>query len=101
MALLHDVCEPLGPFNHGEVIGSILKPFITRDNLFMLTEHGLFQTYFYARHVGLDPDARDKFKADPAYEQTVDSAPNTMRSRSIPTIKTNRLRPSSRWFASS
>lgn len=72
VALLHDVCEPLGPFNHGEVIGSILKPFINRDNLFMLTEHGLFQTYFYARHVGLDPNARDKFKADPAYEQTVE-----------------------------
>ena len=37
IALLHDACERLGPFNHGEVIGSILKPFVSRDNLFMLT----------------------------------------------------------------
>jgi predicted HD phosphohydrolase len=72
VALLHDACERLGPFNHGEVIGSILKPFVSRDNLFMLTQHGLFQTYFYAKHLGLDANARDKFKSDPAYEQTIE-----------------------------
>ena len=38
----------------------------------MLSQHGLFQTYFYARHLGLDPDARDKFKSDPAYAQTIE-----------------------------
>lgn len=68
VARLHDACERLGPFNHGEVIGSILHPFVSRDNYWMLTQHGLFQTYFYARHLGLDPNARDKFKSDPAYE---------------------------------
>ncbi|MBM3551472.1 MAG: phosphohydrolase [Alphaproteobacteria bacterium] len=72
VALLHDSCETLGPFNHGEVIAAILKPFISRDNYFMLAQHGLFQTYFYAAHLGLDPNARDKFKSDPAYEQTVE-----------------------------
>jgi predicted HD phosphohydrolase len=72
VALLHDICEPLGPFNHGEVIASILRPFISRDNWWMLAQHGLFQTYFYARHMGLDPNARDKFKSDPAYERTVE-----------------------------
>ena len=72
VALLHDVTEPLGPFNHGEVIGAILRPFISRDNWWMLTQHGLFQTYFYARHLGLNPNARDKFKSDPAYERTVE-----------------------------
>lgn len=72
VALLHDACETLGPFNHGEVIASILRPFISRDNWWMLTQHGVFQTYFYARHLGLDPNARDKFKSDPAYERTVE-----------------------------
>jgi len=72
VALLHDACEPLGPFNHGEVIAAILRPFVSRDNGWMLTQHGLFQTYFYARHLGLDPNARDKFKSDPAYERTVE-----------------------------
>ena len=72
VALLHDVGEGLGPFNHGEVIAAILKPFISRDNYFMLAHHGLFQTYFFASHFGLDPNARDKFKGDPAYERTVE-----------------------------
>ncbi len=72
VALLHDACESLGPFNHGEVIGAILEPFVTRDNHWMLTKHGLFQTYFYASHLGLDPNARDKFRSDPAYERTVE-----------------------------
>jgi predicted HD phosphohydrolase len=72
VALLHDIGETLGPFNHGEVIASILKPFISRDNYFMLAQHGLFQTYFFAAHLGLDPNARDRYKSDPAYEQTVE-----------------------------
>ena len=72
VALLHDIGESLGPFNHGEVIASILKPFICRSNYFMLQQHGLFQTYFFAAHMGLNPNARDQFKNDPAYERTVE-----------------------------
>jgi len=72
VALLHDATETLGPFNHGEVIASILHPFISRDNHFMLEQHGLFQTYFFASHLGLDPNARDRFKDDPAYDRTVE-----------------------------
>ena len=33
VALLHDACESLGPFNHGEVIGAILKPLSPRQLL--------------------------------------------------------------------
>ena len=72
VALLHDIGESLGPFNHGEVIASILRPFICRDNYFMLQQHGLFQTYFFAAHMGLNPNAREQFKGDPAYERTVE-----------------------------
>ncbi|OAI47981.1 phosphohydrolase [Planctomycetaceae bacterium SCGC AG-212-F19] len=72
VALLHDIGETLGPFNHGEVIAAILRPFISRDNYFMLANHSLFQTYFFAAHFGLDPNVRDRFKGDPAYERTVE-----------------------------
>lgn len=72
VTLFHDICEALGPFNHGEVIAAILKPFISRDNYWMLANHGLFQTYYYAKYFGLDPNARDQFKDDPAYLQTVE-----------------------------
>lgn len=72
VTLFHDICESLGPFNHGEVIASILRPFISRNNHWMLVQHGLFQTYFYGAKLGLDPNARDIYKDDPAYEQTVE-----------------------------
>ncbi|MBT8543463.1 phosphohydrolase [Polynucleobacter paneuropaeus] len=72
VTLFHDICEPLGPFNHGEVIASILRPFISRNNHWMLVQHGLFQTYFYGAKLGLDPNARDTYKDDPAYQQTVE-----------------------------
>ena len=69
-ALLHDIGETLGPFNHGEVVAAILRPFISEANHWMLAHHGLFQTYFYARHLGLDPNARDRFRDSPYYDQT-------------------------------
>src|SRR6202034_2921847 len=62
VALFHDVGESLGPMNHGEVAPSILRPFVSSDHYNLLMYHGLFQTYFYARHLGLDPNARDQFK---------------------------------------
>jgi predicted HD phosphohydrolase len=71
VALFHDVGESLGPLNHGDVAAAILRPFISDDNYWLLAHHPLFQTYFYARHLGIDPNARDKFKGYPAYEKTV------------------------------
>jgi hypothetical protein len=32
----------------------------------------LFQTYIFASHLGLDPNARERFKGDPAYDRTVE-----------------------------
>ena len=72
VALLHDVGEALGPMNHGEIAAAILHPFISEDNYWMLKHHGLFQTYFYASHLGLDPLARDRYKGHPAYDRTVE-----------------------------
>jgi predicted HD phosphohydrolase len=75
-ALFHDVGESLGPMNHGEVAASILHPFISDRNHWMLAHHGLFQTYFYGEHLGLDPNARDAFEGDPNYQYTVDFTTN-------------------------
>jgi len=72
VALFHDVGESLGPLNHGEVAAAILRPFISDDNYWLLAHHGLFQTYFYASHLGLDPHAREQFKGHPAYQKTID-----------------------------
>src|SRR5262249_54758563 len=45
-ALLHDIGESLGPFNHGEVAAAILKPFVSEANHWTLEHHPVFQVYF-------------------------------------------------------
>lgn len=70
VALFHDVGESLGPMNHGEVAAAILHPFISEANHWLLAHHGLFQTYFYGEHLGLDPNARDVYRSSPHYEAT-------------------------------
>ena len=72
VALLHDVGEALGPLNHGEVIASVLHPFISEANHWMLLHHPLFQTYFYGGNVGIDPNGRDAFRDSPYFEQTAE-----------------------------
>jgi hypothetical protein len=42
------------------------------DHYNLLKYRGRFQTYFYARHLGLDPNAREQFKHEPWYQLTVD-----------------------------
>ena len=70
--LLHDTSEALGPFNHGEVIAAILKPFISEANVWMLEKHGIFQTYFYGDKIGIDKNEREKYRGSPYYERTVE-----------------------------
>ena len=72
VALLHDIGESLGPINHGEVAAAILRPFISDNRYNLLKYHPVFQTYFYARHLGLDPNARDQFRNEPWYAMAVD-----------------------------
>jgi len=72
VALLHDVGEALGPLNHGEVIASVLHPFISEANHWMLLHHPLFQTYFYGSHVGIDPNGRDVHRDHPHFARTAE-----------------------------
>jgi len=76
VALVHDIGEALGPINHGEIAAAIMHPFICEDNYNLLRHHGLFQTYFFGAHLGLDPNARDRFKGEPWYQRTVDFCAN-------------------------
>lgn len=71
-ALLHDVAESLGPFNHGEVAAAILRPFISEANYWMLAHHPVFQAYFYGQHLGIDPNERDHYVDSPFYDRTVE-----------------------------
>jgi predicted HD phosphohydrolase len=71
-ALLHDVGEALGPFNHGEIAAAILRPFVSEASYWMLAHHPIFQVYFFGQHIGVDQNERDQFIASPYYDLTVD-----------------------------
>jgi len=71
-ALLHDIGESLGPFNHGDVIASILRPFVSEANHWMLAHHPVFQVYFYGQHLGIDPNERDAYRDSPYYDRTAE-----------------------------
>ncbi len=69
-ALLHDIGDTLGTYNHAEIGAAILKPFVSEDNHWMLEHHGIFQGYYFFHHIGLDRDMREQFRGHQAFEHT-------------------------------
>ncbi len=71
-ALLHDVGDTLGSFNHADVAASILKPFVSAENFWMVEKHGMFQGYFFFHYLGLDRNMREQFRGHPCFEMTAE-----------------------------
>ena len=70
-ALLHDLGDDLAPLNHDSYAASILKPYVREECAWVVQHHGIFQYKYYADKVGLDPEARQKYKDSPHYEAAV------------------------------
>ncbi|TAL00121.1 MAG: phosphohydrolase [Aquabacterium sp.] len=64
-ALLHDIGDTLGSYNHPDIAAAILKPFVSEGHLWMVQHHGIFQGYNFFHYIGLDRHMRDQFKAHP------------------------------------
>lgn len=71
-ALLHDIGDLLAPYNHGELVATMLEPFISQENYWMLKHHTTFQGYYFWDKVGLNKNARDKYKDEPYYDYTIE-----------------------------
>lgn len=71
-ALLHDIGDTLGPTNHADVAATILEPYISEENHWIIKHHGIFQGYYFFHYVGLNRDGRDAFKDHPHYQACVD-----------------------------
>lgn len=69
-ALLHDIGDTLGPYNHAEVAAVILQPFVSKRNHWMVAKHAIFQGYYFFHHLGMDRNLRDKYKDHEYYEYT-------------------------------
>ncbi len=71
-ALLHDIGDTLGAFNHPDIAAAILKPFVSEENLWMVQHHGIFQGHYFFHHLGMDRDMREQFRGHPHFERTAE-----------------------------
>lgn len=71
-ALLHDVGELISPSSHGDIIASILQPYITPKNQWVLKMHEIFQGFHYFDHIaGANKNKRDEWKDHEFYADCV------------------------------
>ena len=70
--LLHDIGDSLAPFNHSQLVASVLRPYVSEKVYWIMLHHGLFQEYYYVHHMGRDRYAREKFKDHQYYQDAID-----------------------------
>ena len=67
-ALIHDIGDNLAPANHAELAATILEPFVSEENYWIVKHHGIFQGYYFFEFLGLDKNMRDKYSDSPYFE---------------------------------
>lgn len=71
-ALLHDIGDTLGSYNHPDIAAAILRPFVSAENLWMVQHHGIFQGYYFFHFLGKDRNERDVFASSPHFARTAE-----------------------------
>jgi len=71
-ALFHDVGYSIGTFAHAGLAASMLEPFVSAENHWMVAHHDTFEGYYFRHHLGQDRNARERFRGHPCFERTAD-----------------------------
>ena len=69
-ALLHDIGDTLGSYNHPDIAAAILKPFVDDRIHWVVEHHGIFQGYYFFHHLGMNRDMREAFRGHEHFEET-------------------------------
>lgn len=64
-ALLHDIGDTLACTNHADMAATLLEPFVSEKNHWIIKHHGIFQGYYFFHYLGLDRNMRDQYKDHP------------------------------------
>ena len=72
MALLHDIGDTLGTYNHPEIAATMLRPFVSEELHWIANTHGVFQGYYYFHYLGMDRDLRENYRGHPHFEACAD-----------------------------
>ena len=70
ISLLHDATESILPQGHGEVVASLLAPYISPQAQWVLHHHEVFQGFYYFHHFDADTNRRDALRASPHWNVT-------------------------------
>lgn len=71
-ALIHDIGDTLGSLNHADLAATILQPFVSEQNYWMVKHHGIFQGYYFFHYLGKDRNLRDEFKDHEHFNYTAE-----------------------------
>jgi len=71
-ALLHDIGDTLGSYNHADVAAVLLEPFVSEANHWMVKHHAIFQGYYFFHYLGMDRNLRDNYKDHPHFMRTIE-----------------------------
>ena len=75
-ALIHDVGDDLAPYNHAAIAASILRPYVRPEVTWIVEQHGLFQSYYYAHFSGGNRHARDRYQDHRWFQACLDFCAN-------------------------
>ena len=67
-ALVHDLGDELASCNHAELAAAIVRPYVRAEVTWIVEQHGLFQTYYYAHHLGGDRLQRERLRGHRWYD---------------------------------
>ncbi|MFM5908277.1 MAG: HD domain-containing protein [Novosphingobium sp.] len=68
MALLHDIGDTLGTYNHPDIAAAMIRPFVSEELHWICAQHGIFQGYYYFHLLGQDRNLRDSLRGHPHFE---------------------------------
>lgn len=71
-ALIHDIGDTLASTNHSELAATILQPFVSEKNHWIVKHHGIFQGYYFFHHLGLDRNMRDRYRDHEYFRDTAE-----------------------------
>ena len=95
-SLLHDVGKLISVPNHPRIAAEILRPYVRSEVLETIRAHQDFQGRHYYEHLGMDPDAREQYRAEPWFalaEQFADDWDQTSFDPDYPTKPLSHFEP--------
>ena len=90
-ALIHDIGDLLAPCNHAQIAAAIIRPYVREQVTWIVEQHELFQTYYFAHHTGGDRYARERLREHRWYESCVDFCERYDQSSFDPAYRTMSL----------